>query len=257
MHYKIKKYDQCQDKIKIAELFQGGNDTIVDSCLQKVMGELFVNEREDAALAKLGDFTFLSGEPTMDLIEFEQEISKNKFRILVPQNIEWEKLIKDFHGEHAKKVIRYAIKKEPEVFDVERLEKVAGSLPKGYALKMIGEEEYQMLRENLWAREMIDQFPTYEKYRDMGLGVVAVYEGEIVAGASSYSRYLGGIEVEIDTREDHRRKGLAYACGARLILECLRRNLYPNWDAENKWSVSLAEKLGYHFDREYIAYEIE
>ena len=65
-----------------------------------------------------------------------------------------------------------------------------------------------------------------------------------------------GIEIEIDTREDHRRKGLAYACGAKLILECLKRGLYPSWDAQNKWSVALAEKLGYHFDHEYTAYEI-
>ena len=49
---------------------------------------------------------------------------------------------------------------------------------------------------------------------------------------------------ETDTREDHRRKGLAYACGAKLILECLERELYPSWDAQNMWSVALAEKLG-------------
>lgn len=78
----------------------------------------------------------------------------------------------------------------------------------------------------------------------------------LIAGASSYSRYDKGIEIEIDTREDHRRKGLAYVCGAKLILECLEEGLYPSWDAQNKWSVALAEKLGYHFSHEYVAYEI-
>ena len=89
-----------------------------------------------------------------------------------------------------------------------------------------------------------------------------------VAGASSYSAYRGtdrrdeagkngGIEIEIDTREDYRRQGLASVCGARLILECLDRGLYPSWDAQNRWSVSLAEKLGYHFSHEYTAYEIQ
>ena len=81
-------------------------------------------------------------------------------------------------------------------------------------------------------------------------------DGELVAGASSYSTYDKGIEIEIDTREDHRRKGLAYVCGAKLILECLEEGLYPSWDAQNKWSVALAEKLGYHFSHEYVAYEI-
>ena len=77
-----------------------------------------------------------------------------------------------------------------------------------------------------------------------------------MAGASSYTVYQGGIEVEIGTEQSHRRKGLASVCGARLILECLDRGWYPSWDAQNLWSVGLAEKLGYHFDRPYPAWEI-
>lgn len=57
-------------------------------------------------------------------------------------------------------------------------------------------------------------------------------------------------------RIDQRRKGLASVCGAKLILECMKRGLYPSWDAQNKGSVALAEKLGYHFSHEYVAYEI-
>ena len=90
----------------------------------------------------------------------------------------------------------------------------------------------------------------------MGLGVVIRKDGHLAAGASSYTAYRGGIEIEIDTKKEYRRKGLACACGARLILECLSRGLYPSWDAQNKWSVALAEKLGYHFSHAYDAYEI-
>ena len=78
----------------------------------------------------------------------------------------------------------------------------------------------------------------------------------IVSGASSYSRYLEGIEVEIDTKEPYRRQGLAYACGAKLILECQKRGLYPSWDAHNMGSAALAEKLGYHISHAYTAVEI-
>ena len=77
-----------------------------------------------------------------------------------------------------------------------------------------------------------------------------------MSGASSYTVYQEGIEIEIGTRQDYRRKGLASVCGARLILECMERGLYPSWDAQNLWSVKLAEKLGYHFDRAYPAYEV-
>lgn len=86
--------------------------------------------------------------------------------------------------------------------------------------------------------------------------MAALHSGELVSGASSYTVYRYGIEIEIDTSVDYRRKGLASACGAKLILECINRNFYPSWDAQNKWSVALAEKLGYHFDKEYVAYEV-
>ena len=82
------------------------------------------------------------------------------------------------------------------------------------------------------------------------------FDGEVVSGASSYSSYTGGIEVEVDTKEEYRRNGLATACAAKLIIECLKRNLYPSWDAQNKWSVALAEKLGYHYSHAYTAYEM-
>ena len=95
----------------------------------------------------------------------------------------------------------------------------------------------------------------YAQYRERGLGAVILKDGEPVSGASSYSGYLGGIEIEIDTRTDYRRRGLAYICGAKLILDCLERGWYPSWDAQNLWSVALAEKLGYHFDHEYVVYE--
>lgn len=103
----------------------------------------------------------------------------------------------------------------------------------------------------------MSNYPTYEVYSRLGFGVAVIYQGEVIAGASSYSTYKDGIEIQIDTREDQRRKGLALACGAALILRCLDRGMYPSWDAQNKGSVKLAEKLGYHFSHEYPVYEID
>ena len=79
---------------------------------------------------------------------------------------------------------------------------------------------------------------------------------DIGAGASSYTRYKEGIEIEVDTVEQERRKGLATIVSASLILRCLDEGLYPSWDAQNIHSVHLAEKLGYEFDHEYTAYEV-
>lgn len=79
----------------------------------------------------------------------------------------------------------------------------------------------------------------------MGLGVIALRDGVPAAGASSYAVWDGGIEIQIDTRPDLRRRGLALSCGARLILTCLDQGLLPSWDAHDRRSAALAEKLGY------------
>ena len=84
--------------------------------------------------------------------------------------------------------------------------------------------------------------------------MVATKGGQLAAGASSYSSYPGGIEIEIDTHKDFRRQGLAYSAGAALILACLDRGWYPSWDAANRPSLALAEKLGYQFSHPYPIY---
>ena len=240
----------------INELFKDWNESCIWSCLQGVMGEIHTNQAEDAAMAIIGDFAFYTGKPTEEIVMLKPESYKKDFVVMVPQNEEWAKLIEKCYGEKAKKVTRYAIKKEYGVFDKEKLESVVSNLQDGYELRLIGEAEYKMCKENEWSNDFVAQYENYSIFKELGLGVLAFKDGELVAGASSYSTYDKGIEIEICTREDHRRKGLAYACAAKLILECLKRDLYPSWDARTKWSVALAEKLGYHFSHEYVAYDI-
>ena len=86
--------------------------------------------------------------------------------------------------------------------------------------------------------------------------MVILKDGMSVAGASSYTRYRDGIEIEVDTVPAERRKHLATVACSALILDCLDEGLYPSWDAQNLNSVRLAEKLGYEFDHEYVVYEV-
>lgn len=152
--------------------------------------------------------------------------------------------------------MRYALKKEYDIFDREKLMKMSRILPAGYEIRMIDERIYHMAGKEEWSSDLCSQFPTFADYRERGIGTAVLFDGMLAAGASSYTVYQGGIEIEIDTKEEHRRRGLARACAARLILECLDRGLYPAWDAHNKASLALALKLGYHFDKEYEAFEI-
>lgn len=240
----------------IYNIFGNWEETILWSCLQGVMGQVYLGAKGDAAMAELGDFAFYAGKPDEELLRFNPEGRNQDFMIMIPQNEAWEQLIESCYGDKARKVTRYAFKKEKDIFNKDRLRQAVLTLPEGYEWRLLKEQEYELCRNSGWARDLVSQFKDYETYERLGLGVVVYKDKELVAGASSYSRYREGIEIEIDTREDHRRKGLAYGCGARLILECLKRGLYPSWDAQNLWSAALARKLGYHFSHAYTAYEI-
>lgn len=130
-------------------------------------------------------------------------------------------------------------------------------LPEGYELKAIDEKIYDMCLKEPVTRDFVSTFESKEEYLEIGRGMVILKSGRIVAGASSYTRYKEGIEIEVDTAEEERRKGLATVACAALILRCLEEGLYPSWDAQNRISVHLAEKLGYEFDHEYAAYEVK
>ena len=242
----------------VKHILEGWQETLIWSCLQNVMGHLYADAVEDttSVMALLGDFCFLAGKPNKELVMYKPEWCKQEFLIMIPSNKAWAEMIEECYKEKAKKVVRYAIKKEPDIFDKDMLQSVVDGLPDDYTLKMMDEELFYRCRQIPWCRDWVAQYEDYALYQKYGLGAIVQKEGEIVSGASSYSGYRNGIEIQIDTKEAYRRKGLAYICGAKLILECLERGLYPSWDAQNKWSVALAEKLGYHFDYEYDAYEI-
>jgi len=247
-----------KDTSKVKDIFSNWQETMIWSCLQGVMGHLYADSIDNpkSVMAIIGDFCFFAGIPNRELISFRPEWCKQDFMIMVSYTPDWYPLIEDIYGEDAKRVTRYAIKKEAGVFDREKLKMYANMIPEGFTLKMIDREIYEGCLKQNWSRDFVSLYADYEEYEKKGLGVVAMKDGKIVSGASSYSSYREGIEIEIDTKEEYRRMGLATACGARLILECLDRGLYPSWDAQNKWSVSLAEKLGYHFEHEYVAYDI-
>lgn len=236
-----------------AKLFEGWEETLIWSALDGIMGEVYANEDGTSAAIFAGDFCFFGGNPDGEVAA----ILKGKpFMIAVPRSDAWSRMIERVHGDNAVLRMRYAIQKEPAVFDREYLSEIRNNLPEGFTLRQIDEELYEKALAEPWCWDLVSQYPDYETYARLGIGFVILENGKIVSGASSYGTYRQGIEIEIDTHKDYRRRGLALRCGAALILECLDRGLYPSWDAHNVGSVALSEKLGYHFSHAYPVYEI-
>jgi len=235
---------------KVAPLFTGWDETLIWSCLQGCMGYIIADDEisPSAAQIVIGDFCFFAGQPNEALVK------KAAAPIIVPQNEEWSNLIESVWNNKIQKSLRYAIKKEPNVFDVQKLTEYVQALDSNYELKLIDEYIYHKAMDESWSNDLCSQFKGYDDYNIRGLGTAVIYNGKLIAGASSYTVYNGGIEIEIDTHPEFRQKGFATVCGAKLILECLNRNLYPSWDAHDLCSVGLAEKLGYHLDKPYTVY---
>ncbi len=244
---------KLEDTEKAERLFEGTEDTLVLSCLQRVMGSIFVTDLEHprSAMAYLGDFAFYAGEPDAELVSAKPE----GFVIMVPLGEGWAELIRERFPD-AEKETRFSIRKDTR-FDRERLEAIAAAIPEGYELNRIDGGLYDQCLENELFIDCVKHFGSKERYFALGRGYAVTKDGKAVSVASSYTVYRGGIEIEIDTLEEERQRGFASAAGAKLILSCLDDGLYPSWDAANRASVRLAEKLGYEFGHEYECYEVE
>lgn len=230
-----------------AALFAGWPETMLLSCLQGHMGTLTANRDSTAALITVGDFCFFAGVPDAPLVRAAAP------PILVPRTRDWDRVIEGVYGPRVRPHTRYATEKDPAHLDPARLRELAAA-PEGFTICPIDTSLYGRLALQRWSRDLRGLFDGAEDFERRGLGFLALHRGAIAAGASAYAVYDGGIEIEVDTAPEVRRRGLAAACAARLILACLERGLYPSWDAHTRASLALAEKLGYRSAGGYKTY---
>ncbi|MEK5446782.1 GNAT family N-acetyltransferase [Paenibacillus sp. FSL R7-0331] len=86
-----------------------------------------------------------------------------------------------------------------------------------------------------------------EHFTAEGAGFVLLEDGGIAAAAFSSCLYGNQLEIGIETMQDHRGKGYAFAVSLALIDYCLSQGLEPVWACrlENTGSYRLAHKLGF------------
>lgn len=205
-----------------AELFESFHDTMVLSCLSGMMGDVYAVAEWPlcSAAAVLGDFSFFAGQPSEELLRFQP--AGQPYCLLTPQNDMWAAEIRRVFGKAVSPRTRYAFFRDASGFVPKKLREMAALLPEGVVLSPIDDALYVRCLSEEWARDFVSNYESPEAFARMGVGFLALR-----------------------------------ACGARLMLECLERGLYPSWDAANKISVHLAETLGYRFREEYIVYQWE
>jgi len=246
---------------EIVPLFSGVRDTAAASCLQGHMGDAWVDRLPDPTAGQIvtGDLCFFAGDGnTSGAAELARHIPpghRGPVLYMVPPDEDWSARIEEAHPDRHFRFYRYAFRRDT-AFDRALLGSFCRRLPAGYRSVPFDAPLYGAAMAESWSRDFCSQFESCEDYLRRGIGQGILCGDELVCGASSYTIYDGGIEIEVGTKEPHRRRGLALACAAGLILRCLDRGLYPNWDAANLQSVALAEKLGYRQEEPYFTYEI-
>ncbi|WP_017413986.1 GNAT family N-acetyltransferase [Clostridium tunisiense] len=242
---------------QLSSMFKNMSDTMILSYLQGHMGIAWVNDLINPTVAQIivGVFVFYAGDP---YAKGTEELLTNlpKDNIVIVENEEWKSRIETVYKGYIDKFQRYAFKKNPECLDYKHIQSFLGKLPEGYELKKIDEALANDPSLQEVSEDFTSQFHSIEDYINKGIGYCILHKEKIVCGASSYSVYDDGIEIEIDTHPDHRRKGLATVAAAALILDCVEKGKYPSWDAANLVSVALAQKFGYVLEEPYDTYHI-
>ncbi|GEL78509.1 zwittermicin A resistance protein ZmaR [Tenuibacillus multivorans] len=204
----------------------------------------------------MGIFVFYAGNPNAE--EADQLLyNLPEFTLAIVKTEEWKRKVETVHKGSFEKFQRFEFYKNPNHLDRIRIKNNLNQLPEEYELKRIDLNIAKDPSLHELSEDFISQFNSVNDFIDRGIGFAVLHHGEVVCGATSYSIYDDGIEFEVATHHDHRRKGLATVAASALILECFNRGLYPSWDGANMESVKLAEKLGYILNEPYDTYFID
>ena len=218
------------------------------------MGTVFVDsaEKPGVALAML-DFRLLAGDPLHEDVRHLFELLRAGDVLIAPTPA-WRHLVATLYPNTLGMYPREAF--QAGTFDVDELKGFRQSLPSGFELRQVRLEDVAQFAADL-DRALVHSFRSHEEFIARGVGLGIVHQGMFVSGASSAAIGGGRVEIEIQTHRQFRRRGLARAVAAALILYCLEHGLEPCWDAANEPSSALARQLGFHSTGKYEAYRLK
>ncbi len=218
------------------------------------MGKVFADSREEpcVALAVL-DFHFLAGDPLQENALLLFKLPQPGDVVIAPTPA-WQHLLAATYPSALAVYHREAF--QVAQFDVDKLRRFCQALPSGFELRQVRLEEVAQFATDL-DPALVYNFRSHKEFMTRGVGLGILHQGMFVSGASSAAVGGGKFEIEIQTHRQFRRRGLARAVAAALILYCLKHGIEPCWDAANESSAALARQLGFHSTGKYEAYRLK
>lgn len=242
---------------QIKSLFRDEESKILKAYLHGHMGEAWVNDliNPTAVHVKVDFFSFFAGDINAD---HAKDLFSNldEHNLIIVKDDKWKKAIEEFYPDKHEKFTRYSFHDTNNAFDIETLKGYIDGLSDDYKIKGIDLESTKDSGLGEVLEEYGASFESKEDYLERGFGYYLTKGNEVVCVVSTYCIYDKGIEIDIATKKSHQGKGLATVAAAKMMLECFKRDLHPNWDAANKSSYQMALKLGYEFKEAYDTYYV-
>jgi len=244
------------NRVRLRRLFDrypclhGSVAAVIEGGMGRVLAD--APEEPQVALAVL-DFHFLAGDPlhANALLLFKQLQPGNVVIVPTPA---WRHQVAATYPGALAVYRREAF--QAEQFDIDKLRRFCQTLPGGFELRQVRLEEVTQFATDL-DPALIYNFHSHEEFIARGVGMGILHQGRFVSGASSGAVGGGKLEIEIQTHRQFRRRGLARAVGAALILHCQEHGIEACWDAANEPSAALARQLGFHSTGKYEAYRLK
>lgn len=235
-----------EDRYKLIEMFQDCqyDRVLIDSVLEGGFGSssaIIRNGEIVAARLDSGAFTMLAGDPEVD--NLNELLSEKPIFIVTAQNADWNVKLRAFLGDKVQEIPFTQF--DTEALDKNHLKSIIEGLPKSYELKEFDEKLAEKAMVDLKNDYLFENFETVDEYLSRGIGYCITHEGLVVSAATSMAMSKSALDIEIVTHQDYRRKGLASAVGAKLVLSSLDKGVNPVWLAANEESEKLAMKLGF------------
>ncbi len=254
-------------------LFEGftGLHGVIDSVLEGTLGAAYADDPKNPRVAHVElDFTAIAGDPDAPAAADALRSLESSHHLAVPDS--WTDLLMNVRSDNLQPYDRFTFSTGP--WDRSALAALRESLPAGFILERITQDTvlpFEQLAESLiynfdgpddfLARGVgFGIFPNDRSVRPVGARLAAPSPAAeprpCIAGCSSFAISSRTLEFEVQTREDHQRRGFALVTGSRMIEHCLDNGLEPAWDAAHEGSALLAERLGFTNQRQYTAYRL-
>lgn len=238
------------------------SDLSIESFFDFSMGRMFVDDVMNPQSARLvtsqtdtfGGFCRFAGRAdTPSAREAVTNLPTTTF--IMPSPDEWIDLAIRIHGDKIAKRERFSF--SASSLNVQILEELSRTTHEQIDITAIDLGLARNLADDPENRLHFANWGSTEDFIDRGIGYCAVAHTKIVCAATSALICKSGIEMNLMTHPEFRRRGIATTVCAQLALECLRRGLSPHWDAANPASARLAQKLGYTPNGTYEGYLLQ